>query len=124
MKKLVISNLVLGIVLIVGAILVNSLLPDWRWSHHPVHAVVEGLGAFIALIVASLIVLLRQYKRISIDHLWVASALAGMGVLDGFHASTLSGQEFVSLHSSATLVGGGFTSIQPKFHESTPKMPT
>ena len=67
MKQLAFSNLVLGIVLIVGAVLVSRLLPDWRWSHHPVHAVVEGLGAFIALIVASLIVLLLHYKRISSD---------------------------------------------------------
>lgn len=106
MKHRAFSNLVLGIVLIGGAILASRLLPDWRWSHHPVHAVVEGVGAFIALIVASLIVLLRHYKRISVDHLWVASALAGMGVLDGLHASTHAGQAFVFLHSSATLVGG------------------
>ena len=108
MKQLAFSNLVLGIVLIVGAVLVNRVIPEWRWSHHPVHAIVEGFGAFIALIVASLIVLLLHYKRISSDHIWVASALAGMGVLDGFHASTFAGQEVVFLHSSATLVGGIF----------------
>ena len=97
--------------LVLAAIVIHRLVPDWRWAHHPFHSLIEGSGAFIALIVAMLISLLLRYQRLSPRMVWVASALLGMGVLDGFHAATRAGQEFVWLHSAATLVGGALFAL-------------
>ncbi len=108
MKLRAISIILVGLVLILSSTLITEFLPDWRWAHHPFHAVIEGLGAFIAIVVATMILSLLYYDRLSPTYAWVASALAGMGILDGFHAGTHAGQEFVWLHSTATLVGGVF----------------
>ncbi|MCH8269458.1 MAG: response regulator, partial [Acidobacteria bacterium] len=106
MKLRAISIILVGLVLILSSMLITEFLPDWRWVHHPFHAVIEGLGAFIAIVVATMILSLLHYDRLSPTYVWVASALAGMGILDGFHAGTHAGQEFVWLHSIATLIGG------------------
>ncbi len=109
--RLAISFLLPGTMLVLAAIVIHRLVPDWRWAHHPFHSLIEGSGAFIALIVAMLISLLLHYQRLSPKMVWVASALLGMGVLDGFHAATRAGQEFVWLHSAATLVGGALFAL-------------
>ena len=106
MKFRAISIILVGLVLILSSVLITEFLPDWRWAHHPFHAVIEGLGAFIAIVVATMILSLLHYDRLSPTYAWVASALAGMGILDGFHAGTHPGQEFVWFHSIATLIAG------------------
>ena len=106
MKLRAIPMILVGLVLILGSTLITEFLPDWRWTHYPFHAVIEGLGAFIAIVVAMMILSLLHYDRLSPTYVWVASALAGMGILDAFHAGTHAGQEFVWLHSIATLIGG------------------
>ena len=106
LKLRVLSIILVALVLILSSTLITEFLPDWRWTHHPFHAVIEGLGAFIAIVVATMILSLLHYGRLSPTYVWVASALAGMGILDGFHAGTHAGQEFVWLHSIATLIGG------------------
>ena len=39
---------IFGIVLFLAAALLGMLAPEWRWEHHPAHALTEGLGAFAA----------------------------------------------------------------------------
>ena len=83
-----------------------NLLPALIWEHHPFHAVVEGFGAFAAIIVACALMLLRRQGDLTAAHSWLIYGLIGMGMLDGFHAATHAGHLFVWLHSLATCVGG------------------
>jgi len=105
--RAVASTLFIGMVVPVGgAVFFYNYLPDVIWEHHPVHTMVEGLGTFAAFTIALFILLLQKYRRLSPRYSWVAIAMIGMGVLDGFHAALYAGQAFVWLHSIASLVGG------------------
>jgi len=95
-----------GLVPLGAGFMLGEFSPDWRWMHHPVHALVESVGALIALIVAVLIFQLRRSGQEAPVLLWVACALLAMGLLDGFHAATHAGRAFVWLHSIATFAGG------------------
>jgi len=97
-----------GMVPILGGIVLGETFPDWRWNSIPFHAVVEGIGAFAALIIATLILLMRQNHNLSAPYIWAACGLIGMGILDGFHAVLHAGTVFVWTHSLATFVGGLF----------------
>ncbi len=96
-------------------VLLDAQYGPWHAEHHPLHAVVEGLGAFAALSLALVILTLQVYARVIPTHLWIACAMIGMGLLDGLHAGTHPGhlgegthvsQVFVWLHSLATFIGG------------------
>lgn len=91
--------------MLLGFIL-SRYLTDWKWVHYPFHAMVESVGSFSALIIATLIIIMVKNKNLPQYYIWVASALIGMGILDGFHAVLHSGISFVWLHSVATLIGG------------------
>ena len=93
---------------IVGELLTHLLGYDVRWVNIPVHAVVEALGLFAGVILAALLILLRRYNSAYAYHLWTASGLVVMGILDGFHAASMPSQTFVWFHSVATLGGGIF----------------
>jgi PAS domain S-box-containing protein len=80
--------------------------PDWRFENHPVHAVVEGLGALIAIMIAGLMIYLQRFGLIDNVYTWAGSALVVMGVFDGLHAMLHAGQAFVGLHSLAVFFGG------------------
>lgn len=79
---------------------------QWRWAQVPFHAVIEALGAAIAIAVSTLMLRLRfdpSNKQVPVA---VPLGLLGMGILDGFHAAVPPGNAFVWLHSLATLFGG------------------
>lgn len=102
-----ISMLGVGLLLIVAASTVaRLLLPTQRWDTVPFHSTVEAVGGLMALTLAAFLMLLRSSGEKSAHHVWTASALVGMGLLDGFHASVPPGDAFVWLHSTAGLVGG------------------
>ncbi|MET0105022.1 MAG: EAL domain-containing protein [Sedimenticola sp.] len=84
----------------------NNAFPDWRFIHYPIHAFVEGIGAFAAIAVAALILNLRSHEFLPAAYSWVAVALIGMGLLDGVHAMLHASSHFVWLHSIATFFGG------------------
>ena len=98
--------LLTGLVAGVALLLVQSVLPGWKLVHYPLHASVETVGAFAAVIVALFILRLRRHGYLGSGYVWVASALLGMGVLDGLHALTHAGDRFVWLHSLAMFAGG------------------
>ncbi|MDH3717876.1 MAG: ATP-binding protein [Planctomycetota bacterium] len=81
-------------------------LQDWRWAHHPVHSAVEMTGALIAIMVAWMLLSLQRRGEGTSFNIWIAGALVGMGLLDGFHALVHAGNTFVWLHSTATFAGG------------------
>ncbi len=88
-----------------------TFLRDWRWEHHPVHASVEIGGALIAGLVAATLVMFQRRGRGTSFNVWIAGALIGMGLLDGFHALVHVGKTFVWLHSCATLIGGSLFAL-------------
>jgi signal transduction histidine kinase len=95
----VIFPMLLGIIL-------SSYISDWRWIHYPFHSMVESVGSLSALIIATLMILMVNNNHLPRYYIWVACALIGMGVLDGFHAVLHAGTSFVWLHSVATMIGG------------------
>lgn len=92
--------------LLVGGAVFIVFSPQGQWVHYPLHAFIEGLGTFIALLIAVLILMLRIYERLPVRYVWIISALIGMGIFDGFHAITEDPQSFIWLHSLAMLSGG------------------
>ena len=91
--------------MLLGLIL-SSNLPDWRWTHYPAHSMVESLGSLSSLIIATLMILMVNNSHLPRYYIWIACALIGMGILDGFHALLHAGTSFVWLHSIATMIGG------------------
>lgn len=110
------SSLMLSMILVISTPLVLSFLsitlyPDWRFDNIPVHATIEALGTFAALIISSFIWSMMKHNRLPSRYLWVILALTSMGLLDGAHALLHAGQSFVWLHSIATFAGGFFFSL-------------
>jgi len=113
------SSTTLFVILVVTALIhITSLalskgaFSDFRWEHLPIHASVEMLGAAIAFWVAWTLISVNRSNDGTSYNLRIAAALIAMGMLDGLHAVWHVGNEFVWLHSLATLFGGAaFASI-------------
>ena len=84
----------------------RTFLVDWRWPHEPLHAVVEAMGAFIALSLVPALLHLEGRGSGTSYNIAIANALVAMGILDGAHAAMPVSSAFVWLHSIATLLGG------------------
>jgi len=95
----------------VSLILSKTIFYDFRWAHLPFHAFIEGSGTLIALLVAFKLSSLDRHGESISYHVWIAAALVGMGLLDGFHAICYAGKTFVWLHSMASFVGGVLFSL-------------
>ncbi len=102
------NPLMFGVILFLlcGGAVLFVLFSEARWPYPPLHVFVESLGAFTALLTAALIMMLKVYERLPARYIWIVAALAGMGVLDGFHALSDELQRFVWLHTLAMLCGG------------------
>lgn len=102
-------TILFGILLpLVGSAISVLLIPDWRWPHIPFHAVIEGAGGCLALIMACFWWLSGKGSNIKSPLFWLACGLITMGGLDIFHAMVSPGQNFVWLHSTAHFFGGMF----------------
>jgi len=100
-------TLIVGVMAPLGlSLIAHASVPQWHWNDQPVHALMEGLGAFIALTLAATIIMLRSHDRLGPRFIWIAIGLTAMGLLDAFHAALYAGRAFVWLHSLATLLGG------------------
>jgi diguanylate cyclase (GGDEF)-like protein/PAS domain S-box-containing protein len=83
---------------------------SWRFAHEPLAALLLGWSAVAAILASLFIMLMRHAEREEPRILWLAAALAGMGVLDGFNA--VGGIHAAGcLHSAAALVGGLLMSL-------------
>ncbi|MHC4877678.1 MAG: PAS domain S-box protein [Planctomycetota bacterium] len=87
-------------------VLGSTVYVDWRCENYPIHAAVEMAGALIAVVVAYLLMSLDRRGQGTSFNAPIASALIGMGILDGMHALVHAGNSFVFLHSFASFVGG------------------
>lgn len=84
----------------------TTLLSDIRWLNYPVHSAIEIAGSFIAIWVSLVLFSLEKSAIGTSYNIPIAAALLGMGILDGFHALTEIGHQFVWLHTAAILWGG------------------
>ncbi len=100
-----------GVGLIVISFSIDVLAPRWRWNQPHFHAITSGLGAYAALTLAILLVMLQKYRQIEPAYIWIAGALVTMGILDGFHAGVHIGLIFVWSHSLSTFLGGGLFAL-------------
>ncbi|MBF0383373.1 MAG: response regulator [Magnetococcales bacterium] len=88
------------------ALISTQFFNQHKWVHEPFHALLEGMGSIVALLVSLFIIIMRNNRQLHPKYIWVAAALLSMGLLDGFHAATRPGNTFVWLHSLATFLGG------------------
>ena len=91
---------------LLGSAISAVFFSESRFSHLPIHSLVEATGGLMAIAIAGILVVERPRKASADHYPWMASALAGMGVLDLFHAAVEPGNNFVWLHSTATFAGG------------------
>ncbi len=101
----------LGITLSLVLPCMGSLLSTWAWAGAqfpgiPQHSLVEACGGLMAIAIAGILLVESPRKAGTQHYPWMAAALIGMGVLDLFHAAVVPGNEFIWLHSTATLIGG------------------
>jgi len=100
-------GVVLSLVLpLLGSVLSSVFLPGSRFANLPIHSLVEACGGLLAIAIAAILTVEQSRKEDAGHYPWMAAALAGMGVLDLFHAAVDVGKTFVWLHSTATFVGG------------------
>jgi len=85
-------------------------LHEFIWENEIFHSFVESFGGVIAIIMATILFFRRDDKNEGML-LLIGLGFLGMGILDSFHAATSPGDEFVFLHSVASLVGGIFFSL-------------
>ena len=99
--------LLVGVFLpVAGSLASASLAPEWRWNHAPFHAAIEVAGGLFALALGGILLASRKHESDTRHHLWIYTALVGMGILDVAHAAVAPGETSVWFHSTATCVGG------------------
>jgi len=69
---------------------------------------IEVGGAFVALVLAGILLALRKQGEDHGHRLWMAAGLAGMAILDLAHALVPPGTASLWLHGTAILAGGAF----------------
>ncbi|HEY6008029.1 MAG TPA: hypothetical protein VIU40_06850, partial [Geobacteraceae bacterium] len=70
------------------------------------HVFMESLGVLAEFLLAFLLLFIRKRDRDLAPHIWVASGLLAMGILDGLHAAQAGGTPLAGLRSLSTLCGG------------------
>lgn len=101
-----ITLLLSGILPIIGSVIMQRFLPGQRWVQESFHSSIEAVGALVALMLGVLLLLMMKHRKDLAHYVWVSSALIGMGILDGIHASIPGGVPFVWLRGTSTLIGG------------------
>ncbi|WAC04825.1 MAG: methyl-accepting chemotaxis protein [Methanoregula sp.] len=99
--------IVLTIILpIIGLGFLGVTTEGWTWLEIPFHSVLEAMGVFAGLFLAWIFISGKEDKENGGYYTWIAAALIGMAILDGFHASVTPGNLFVWFHTIAVLAGG------------------
>jgi signal transduction histidine kinase len=91
---------------VAGSGMLRLLLPDWQLVHVQLHTLVEALGSFSALLLATLLFLLRQHEEEMIRRIWLGCGLLVIGIFGGLYAAVATGPADIWLRSAATLAGG------------------
>jgi hypothetical protein len=93
------------------ALLLEQRTAGWSLAHAPLAALLLGWSAVAAILSSLFITVMRQTDNAAPCSVWIAAALAGMGVLDGFNALGPPPEAVLWLHSAAALVGGFFLAL-------------
>ncbi|MCG6158214.1 response regulator [Rubinisphaera margarita] len=96
---------------LLGSLVSSVFLPDSRFANLPIHSLFEACGGLLAIAIAAILTVEQSGKEDNAHYPWMAAALAGMGILDLFHAAVDVGNTFVWLHSTATFVGGSLFAL-------------
>jgi signal transduction histidine kinase len=108
--RIVISVVVSGLLPVAGGLIcywgMPALAGEWTWHSESLHSMMEAVGAFSALTLGILMVLLAQQRKTFHPHLWIASALVVKGTLDLLHAALGANLPFAWLRGLTTLIGG------------------
>ncbi len=108
-KEHLLNIFFLGLIIpVLGSLASITFFPEWRLVYLPIHSLIEGLGGFIALTLAAILLAVYKRKLENVENIWISFALICMGTLDIFHASLGPGKLFVWLHSVAQFLGGLF----------------
>ncbi len=91
---------------LVGSALAMFLFKDLHIDSISFHSLIEAIGGIMAVAIAGILIVERNRRDDKDHYTWMACALMGMGVLDLYHAGVVPGNNFVWLHSTATLIGG------------------
>ncbi len=96
-KKNLMTVVILSLVIPVAGFVVLDLgLPSQRWIDIPIHTMLETTGLTIGLITAFFLLSNACQKPEDRPIFnWIAAALIGMAILDGFHAAALPGNTAV-----------------------------
>ncbi len=106
-KQGLISLFFIGVLLpMLGVIVTHQYFSDTHWYQPAFHSTIEGIGACAALMLATLLFLLREHGSYKSPYIFTACAFIAMGVLQIFHASSKLNDTFVFLSCLTTLVGG------------------
>jgi signal transduction histidine kinase/ActR/RegA family two-component response regulator len=96
---------VCGILSLIGLVSISAFCGSASLEHEVIHAVIEVLGAMMALGLAGFL-LMRQWQEGCGYRLWLGCSLLALAILNAFHASTTVGRDFVALSAIAHLSGG------------------
>lgn len=100
------SFLIAGAIPVAVTVVAHTIAPDWGGQQYSLHALFGGLGAFAALTLAVQLRTLRVYERGEACHVWIASALIALGLLDAVHGACRQDELIIWLQVTATLAGG------------------
>lgn len=90
----------------------HSILSHTRYHHIPLHSSLEAFGTIASCVMGAVFLLSREKVHVYRWSCPLAIGFIMMGVFDGMHAVTGTGNAFVYLHSLAMLLGGlGFALI-------------
>ncbi|WP_417915175.1 EAL domain-containing protein [Candidatus Electronema sp. JM] len=94
-----------------AVLLLESQAAGWRMTHPSLASLLLGWSAVAAILSSLFITVMRQTDNAAPCSVWIAAALAGMGVLDGCNALSPPPEVTLWLHSAAALVGGFFLAL-------------
>jgi diguanylate cyclase (GGDEF)-like protein/PAS domain S-box-containing protein len=75
-------------------------------SHEPLSSMLLGWSAVAAVLTSLFVTMMHKVENTDVRTIWIAAALAGMGVMDGFNAASSLPLSEIWLHSLAALIGG------------------
>jgi hypothetical protein len=109
LKKNALSLCLFGLALpIIGSVISILFLKNWRFDNYSIHGIIEITGTIIAVVIFLFFSFSHKLQKhfAKKEILCISAAISGMGILDGFHAISPPGNNFVWLHSIATFIGG------------------
>jgi len=91
------------------SLIISMAIPASELTFPFVHAAVEALGSFFAIVVAWHSLTAYAANHSEAHRVWIGLAFLNMGILYGFHALVAPGDLSIWFRSCATLIGGALS---------------